>query len=168
MFSLISASYSDGSIKVWNTTTHELVVAFAGHKAEVTALCFNSDATTLVSGAKDSDIIVWFALLSLILTVLTLVGYDYTHCVNACDFYIPRSSLSPRAFIAVIFCYFAFEMIHHRDMHGEQSLVRLRGHKNAITEVVVLNATKTIVSASKDRLVKVWDLITQHCVQVRA
>lgn len=56
------ASYSDGAIKVWNTATHELVVTFAGHKTEVTALSFNRDATMLVSGAKDSDIIVWCAL----------------------------------------------------------------------------------------------------------
>lgn len=42
---------------------------------------------------------------------------------------------------------------------------RLRGHKDAITKVLVLKKSNRLISASKDTLVKVWDLEAQYCVQ---
>lgn len=82
-------------------------------------------------------------------------------------FTIPRSSLRlsfVSVFVALL--YLSSSIDWFRDLHGEQSVVRLRGHKNAVTEVLFLNGTNALVSSSKDRLVKVWDLNTQHCIQV--
>ncbi len=48
---------------------------------------------------------------------------------------------------------------------------RLRGHKDAVTGVAFLavpgsaGSKQFVVSTSKDTLLKVWDLTTQHCVQ---
>ena len=60
------------------------------------------------------------------------------------------------------------------DLITESGLYRLRGHKDGVTGLCLLetpdgeggwaNPTHA-VSASKDALVKVWDLRTQHCVQ---
>jgi U3 small nucleolar RNA-associated protein 12 len=45
-------------------------------------------------------------------------------------------------------------------------LFRLRGHKNAITDLKFLEKDgRALVSSSKDFLVKIWDLETQHCIQ---
>lgn len=55
-----------------------------------------------------------------------------------------------------------------RDLYGDKGLVKFRGHKNAITEVAFVELPDTlpvVVSSSKDRLLKVWDLTAQHCVQ---
>jgi U3 small nucleolar RNA-associated protein 12 len=41
----------------------------------------------------------------------------------------------------------------------------LRGHKGNITGLCFLRNRHALVSSSKDMLVKVWDLDTQHCIQ---
>ena len=51
------------------------------------------------------------------------------------------------------------------DIAGERGLVRLVGHKDAITDLALVHKGTVAISASKDGLVKVWVLETQQCVQ---
>ena len=62
------------------------------------------------------------------------------------------------------------------DLVSEKGLYKLRGHKGQITSLYFLyvqgkphdfeeNVPNFIVSASKDSLIKVWDLSTQYCVE---
>ncbi|KAG5188489.1 WD40-repeat-containing domain protein [Tribonema minus] len=55
------------------------------------------------------------------------------------------------------------------DMVAERGECRLRGHRDGVTDVAFLPAggalARGAVSCSKDTLVKIWDLETQHCVQ---
>ena len=66
------------------------------------------------------------------------------------------------------------------DVGAERGLYRLRSHREAITDVAFVSrvlgaasadgaplcgAARALVSSSRDGLVKVWDLETQHCVQ---
>ncbi|GAA5952168.1 hypothetical protein JCM3765_005213 [Sporobolomyces pararoseus] len=57
---LFAVGYSDGSIRLWNSSTSQVRVTFNGHKSGgITALSWDKDGTRLASGGKDSDIIVW-------------------------------------------------------------------------------------------------------------
>ncbi|KAJ1981801.1 beta transducin [Dimargaris xerosporica] len=109
-----AVGYHNGTIRVYDATTHTLTVTFNGHRSAVSALAFDRSNTLLVSGARDTDIILWNVL-------------------------------------------------------AESGVCRLRGHKDQITDLSFLYARQTdathIVSASKDTLVKLWDLDTQHCVE---
>ncbi|KAL0375010.1 UNVERIFIED_CONTAM: putative WD repeat-containing protein C3D6.12 [Sesamum radiatum] len=49
---------------------------------------------------------------------------------------------------------------------GEAGLFRLRGHRDQVTDLVFLDSSKKLVSSSKDKFLRVWDLETQHCVQI--
>jgi U3 small nucleolar RNA-associated protein 12 len=60
------------------------------------------------------------------------------------------------------------------DLIAEVGLFRLRGHKDQITSINFLStdddietagAQDVLLSTSKDALIKVWDLSTQHCVE---
>ena len=51
------------------------------------------------------------------------------------------------------------------DVIGGCGLFRLRGHKGPITGCQWLHRGNTLVTSSKDSLVKLWDLETQHCFQ---
>ena len=45
---------------------------------------------------------------------------------------------------------------------------KLRGHKDAVTGVAFMQRSigqPLVVSVSKDTLMKVWDVVTQHCIQ---
>ncbi|KAJ1493201.1 WD40-repeat-containing domain protein [Baffinella frigidus] len=54
------------------------------------------------------------------------------------------------------------------DVVAESGLYRLRGHKDAVTAVCFIaggGGPGRLVSASKDSLIKVWELEQQHCMQ---
>jgi len=61
------------------------------------------------------------------------------------------------------------------DLVTESGLYRLKGHKDGVTGLVLFEGVREeggeegvpshVVSVSKDALVKVWELATQHCVQ---
>lgn len=45
--------------------------------------------------------------------------------------------------------------------------VTLLGHHAGITSIVLQNGGQTVYSLSRDRVIKVWDVQGQQCVQVR-
>ena len=110
---------------------------FNGHRSAITALVFDESGVRVASGAKDTDIIIW-------------------------------------------------------DLVAEVGLFRLRGHKDLITDIQFLqpraneismatndvNSTDDdmkssldyhhmgfLLTTSKDALIKIWDLGTQHCIE---
>lgn len=106
-------------VRVFDVSKATLLMALTGHKKAVTALTFNNDGTILISGSKDTDIIVW-------------------------------------------------------DLVSETGVVRFRGHKDEVTDLLLLPTTPAsghgqgqhiLLSSSKDTLVKVWNLRTRMCVQ---
>ncbi|ODQ63195.1 WD40 repeat-like protein [Nadsonia fulvescens var. elongata DSM 6958] len=132
---MIATGYSDGSIKIWDSRSGTELINFSGHKNAITCLSFDKSGTRLASGSRDSNIIVW-------------------------------------------------------DLVSEEGLYRLRSHRDQITSIVFLSAkldkntgdegendmtdidinvdeaeNKWLLSTSKDGLVKLWDLDTQHCVE---
>ncbi|KAF8477012.1 WD40-repeat-containing domain protein [Kalaharituber pfeilii] len=56
---VFAVGYSDGSIRIWDWKTAQLVISFNGHRSAVSALAFDSSGTRLASGGKDASIIVW-------------------------------------------------------------------------------------------------------------
>ena len=61
--SILAAGYDDGSIRLWDLKEDfsggDLIVTFNGHKSAVTHLAFDPQGNRLVSGSKDTDIVVW-------------------------------------------------------------------------------------------------------------
>lgn len=135
---ILSRRYGDGSIRIWDSRIATVIISFNGHKSAISALTFDEDGVRLASGAKDTDIIIW-------------------------------------------------------DLVAEVGLCKLRGHKDQITGLCYIhptegdatpneggneNGTQTnglttnemqhggfLISTSKDALIKVWDLQTQHCIE---
>src|SRR6266702_1394975 len=58
----IASGSSDGTIRVWNTTTGETVAGpFTGHADWVTSVAFSQDGQRIVSGSRDRTIRLWNA-----------------------------------------------------------------------------------------------------------
>lgn len=135
---IYAVGYGDGSIRVWDSRISTVVISFNGHKSAVTTLAFDKDGVRLASGAKDTDIIVW-------------------------------------------------------DLVAEVGLFKLRGHKDQITGLHYLHTSNRhstvdgdingngvhtngytgddekhagfLISTSKDALIKIWDIGSQHCIE---
>lgn len=56
---LFAVGYTDGSIRIWDALSGQIVVSFNGHRSAITHLQFDREGSRLVSGSKDTDIIVW-------------------------------------------------------------------------------------------------------------
>ena len=51
------------------------------------------------------------------------------------------------------------------DVVGGCGLYRLKGHKGPVTACQWIHHGNTLITASKDNLIKLWDIDTQHCYQ---
>jgi U3 small nucleolar RNA-associated protein 12 len=51
------------------------------------------------------------------------------------------------------------------DVAAEAGLYRLKGHRDAVTDVAFVERGGRLISGSKDTHVRVWELATQHCCQ---
>ena len=135
---IYAVGYGDGSIRVWDSRIATVIISFNGHKSAITTLAFDNDGVRLASGAKDTDIIVW-------------------------------------------------------DLVAEVGLFKLRGHKDQVTGLHYVhpndrhsavdgdtngNGVHTngyagdnekhagfLISTSKDALIKLWDIGSQHCIE---
>ena len=135
---IYAVGYGDGSVRVWDSRIATVIVSFNGHKSAVTTLAFDNDGVRLASGAKDTDIILW-------------------------------------------------------DLVAEVGLFKLRGHKDQITGLHYLHTRDRhssadgdangngvhingytgdgekhagfLISTSKDALIKLWDIGSQHCIE---
>lgn len=126
---VFAVGYEDGRIRIWDSRTATVIVAFNGHKSAVTHLQFDDSGARLASGSRDTNIILW-------------------------------------------------------DLVAEVGLFKLKGHKDQITSLHFLrtlldtedakldgatNGTDAglgfLISTSKDALVKLWDLSSQHCIE---
>ena len=116
-----------------------MVITFNGHRSAITTLSFDKQGVHLASGSKDTDIIIW-------------------------------------------------------DLVGETGLFKLRGHKDQVTALHFLQPSNAdssaidevtnendglrnghgdgseahagfLLTASKDALIKIWNLSTQHCIE---
>lgn len=56
---LVAAGYQDGTVKLWDLTSGAVLITFTGHRAAISCLKFDRTGTRLVSGSRDSNIIVW-------------------------------------------------------------------------------------------------------------
>ena len=57
--SLVASGAADGSVRLWNLEDGTSDVLLKGHRSEVTALRFNTSGALLVSGGKDTNVVVW-------------------------------------------------------------------------------------------------------------
>ena len=56
---MLLCSGSDGLLKLWTIKNNECVKTFDEHKDKVWALATSSDEKSIITGAGDSNIIVW-------------------------------------------------------------------------------------------------------------
>lgn len=104
-----------------------------GHRGAVTALSFDADGTRLVSGSKDTDIIMW--------DVVAEVGQ--------------------------------YRLKGHKDQITQLAFIERSANETKPTEEADMDSDTAVVSgvsragyvlsSSKDTLLKLWDLSTQHC-----
>nr|POF19972.1 putative wd repeat-containing protein c3d6.12 [Quercus suber] len=133
---LYAAGYTDGSIRIWDALSAQIVVSFNGHRSAVTHLQFDREGARLASGSKDTDIIVWNLLSET--AEFKLRGHK--------DQITGLSFLKTRG-------------VSRQSPHTDEGVdIVPSDGEDEIEE-------KYLLSTSKDALVKLWDLTSPHCVE---
>lgn len=109
-----------------------------GHKGAVTVLRYNKLGSLLASGSKDNDVILWDVIGEI--GLFRLRGHRDQVC------YLQPCNMSVSCLFCVNVCTLLCVL--------------------QVTDLVFLESGKKLVSSSKDKFLRVWDLETQHCMQI--
>ncbi|KAF4635314.1 hypothetical protein G7Y89_g2775 [Cudoniella acicularis] len=143
---LATGSY-DSTIKIWDIETGECIRTLRGHTSGIRALQF--DDTKLISGSMDKTLRVWNWRTGECISTYGghqggIIGLHYEGNILA------SGSVDKSVKI------WNFE---------GKSTFWLRGHKDWVNAVKVDSASRTVISASDDLTLRLWDLDTQLTIQ---
>ncbi|KAI8983108.1 WD40-repeat-containing domain protein [Pilobolus umbonatus] len=135
----------------------------SGNKAEVTCIARSPNNKDFAVGYADGSIRIW----NMETSTATVTLNGHRAAVTALSYDIDGTRLASGSRDTDIIVW---------DIVSESGLYRLKGHKDQVTCIMFLTAKGTeaeadvgassdgyILSSSKDTLIKLWDLSTQHC-----
>jgi WD40 repeat protein len=140
---LASAS-ADKTIKLWDTTTRQLLRTLTGHSAAVWSVAFSPDGRTLASASDDKTIKLWDSASGQLLRTLT--GHSAT--VYSVTFSPDGRTLASASNDKTIKLW---------DSASGQLLRTLTGHSSSVWSIAFSPDGKTLASASADNTIKLWD-----------
>ncbi|KAI1863524.1 hypothetical protein JX265_008741 [Neoarthrinium moseri] len=142
---LATGSY-DSTIKLWDMDKGKVIRTLEGHTMGIRALQF--DDRVLVSGSLDGTVKIWNWRTGACINTLNHSGGVIT--VHMDGDLLASGSMDKTIKV------FNFKT---------QQIISLRGHADWVNQVKIDVASRTLLSASDDCTVKLWDLDTQRCIK---
>ncbi|MCJ1438775.1 hypothetical protein MMC27_008165 [Xylographa pallens] len=136
---IYAVGYGDGSIRVWDSRTATVIISFNGHRSGITVLAFDKSGIRLASGAQDTDIVVW----DLVAEVGMFKLRGHKNQITGLSFLHPEDASENAA-----------------DGEGDNELGAPNGDSSVSDDHAGF-----LLTASKDALIKLWDLGSQHCME---
>ncbi|KIK99259.1 hypothetical protein PAXRUDRAFT_822951 [Paxillus rubicundulus Ve08.2h10] len=152
-------------VLVWDVKKGKMLAMWheTGHRAQVTCIQRSPQANTFAVGYADGSVRLWDSTTGSVNATFN----GHKNAVTALAFDSQGTKLASGAQDTDLIIW---------DIVAEAGLYRLRGHRDQITGIRFLappelpststgSSTHFLLSTSKDTLMKLWDLSTQHCVQ---
>jgi WD40 repeat protein len=134
-------------VKLWNAQTGSLLANLdGGHKSAVTCVAFSADGKTLITGGRDSKLVVW----------------DVASRKATKTFPMPIDvaavALAPNGKTAAAGTFDPEVVLVDSSSWTEKA--KLNGHQDRVNAIAFSPDSNSLASASTDRTVKIWDLAT--------
>lgn len=167
------------AVLVWSVRKGEVVARYSNastrKSATVSALAVSPDGSLIAAGYSDGSIRTWSVALEDSVEVLpekepvaTFNGHRAHVSSIAFECY-PRGEKSKNVPNRVVSGSADGDVIVW-DLAGEAGVFRVPAHNDVVTSVIMLKQTERdiFISSSKDGLVRIYDIDTQHCLQTLA
>jgi len=143
------------NVLLWNVVTGQRVALLRGETSPVTHIALRPGNTVLAVGYQDGSI----GMFELDSGERTVLLHGHKRAIQTLVWNSSGTRLASASLDTEIIVWDAVE---------ESGLYRLRGHKEKVNSVSFLNKPgeekeRFLISVSSDRMIKIWDLDTQHC-----
>ncbi|KAK9480728.1 WD40-repeat-containing domain protein [Lipomyces japonicus] len=150
---LFAAGYSDGTIRVWDGTTGEVVISFNGHKTAVSVLRFDGSGTRLASGSRDTSVIVW--------DLITEVGLyrlrGHKEQITGLEFVATNNDMTEDPQVSEWLISTSKDgFIKLWDLSSQHCIETHVAHKGECWALTIHNSQNVIMTAGGEAEIKVW------------
>ncbi len=143
----VVASLSNGSTKIWDMNTGQLLHTLVGHAARVWSVAISSDNKKVVTASDDNTAKIWDMHSGKLLHTLTgHTGGIWAMAISSDNKKVVTGSVDDTAKIW--------------DINTGQLLHTLVGHKGGIKSLAISSDNQKIVTGSWDKTAKIWDMNT--------
>ena len=145
---LASVSW-DGTVKLWDVTTRQIIDTLEGHTDVVNSVSFSPDGGTLASGSWDGTVKLWD--IATQQNIATLSGH--TDGISSVSFSLDGGTLASGSYDKTVKLW---------NVATRQSIATLEGHTDWVNSVSFSPDGGTLASGSWDGTVKLWDVTTRQ------
>ncbi|MEV6381857.1 helix-turn-helix domain-containing protein [Streptomyces sp. NPDC051773] len=149
----LATAGADHSVKLWNTSTEQLLRTLRGHTDTVTAVAFSPDGRTLATTGADHSVKLWNTTTGR--ETATLTGH--TGSVNAVAFSPDGRILATGGSDGTTRLW---------NMSTRRTVARLAGHDRAVRAVVFSPDGRGAATAGVDGTVRMWDVTSRRTTAV--
>ena len=133
---IFAVGYGDGSIRIWDSQTANILLSFNGHRSAITNLVFDATGSRLASGSRDTDIIIW----NLVSEVAEFKLRGHKDQITGLRFIQTRQRARQAS-------------------SADEGIGLVASDEEDFLE------ENFLISSSKDALIKIWDISTPHCIE---
>ncbi|MDP2363869.1 MAG: WD40 repeat domain-containing protein, partial [Ignavibacteria bacterium] len=147
--SYVASTSFDKTVKLWDIRLGSEVKTLRDHTQPINNVAYSYDGATIASCSDDKTIKIWSTDLTTKEPIMTLLGHDAP--VLTCIYNFNSSRLASTDSDGMIIIW---------EMPSGRLLRKIKAHKDIVQDVSFAEDNKTIVSASLDKTVKLWDIDT--------
>ena len=160
----VASGSKDATIRIWNTSTGEIVYLLRGHKEykggdkkthSIQSLCYSSDGKYIVSGGYDKTVILWNASTGKIVRILKEGSGKEAHssgiksvCYSPCGKYVISGHENG--------------IINLWEASTGKTIYAIKEHKSAVLSLSFCLCGGYVASGSADGTVKIWKIPSIH------
>ena len=137
-----------GQISFWSLNGLQEIHSIAAHEGSVTSLLYLHDRKNILSCGSDGKLIKF-----------NLNNFDYETILN--NNLLPLSNLCANPLSKSIFVS-SNEFILELDIENKKRINKFRAHDDKITDLIADLSREILISCSKDKLIKIWNLKTKE------
>ncbi|XP_034249502.1 WD repeat-containing protein 3 [Thrips palmi] len=141
----LAVGYADGSIRVFELSTTDLVATFSGHRSAINCLAYDENGHRLASGSKDTEIIVW-----------DVVAERGLHRLSGHKGIITQVAFLHDRNILVSSSKDTF--VKFWDLDTAHCFKTIVGHRTEVWGLALVKNSKYLVTGSSDSELRMWEI----------